>query len=73
MDFYCAELWLAVEVDGAVHDGRGAEDEERDDDLASLGVRVVRVRNADVFERLDAVVAELTCYCEQRAEGRGER
>ena len=58
VDFYCAQLWLAVEVDGAVHQGRRVDDRERDDHLATLGVRVVRLLNADVLDRLDAVVEQ---------------
>jgi very-short-patch-repair endonuclease len=46
VDFYCAELWLAVEVDGPVHQGRDIDDRERDEHLASLGADVVRLRNA---------------------------
>jgi very-short-patch-repair endonuclease len=68
VDFDCAELWLAVEVDGAVHEVRRADDHQRDDHLALLGVRVVRLPNADVLERLDAVVARLARCCERRAK-----
>jgi very-short-patch-repair endonuclease len=68
LDFYCAELWLAVEVDGAVHEGRRADDHQRDGHLALLGVRVVRLPNADVLQRLDAVVAQLVRCCERRAQ-----
>jgi very-short-patch-repair endonuclease len=68
VDFYCAQLWLAVEVDGAVHHRRRADDQQRDDVLASLGVRVVRLRNDDVLERLDEVVDHLARYCEQIAD-----
>jgi len=63
VDFYCAQLWLAIEVDGGVHRSRGAEDVEREENLASLGVRMVRLRNADVLERIDAVVDELASRC----------
>lgn len=69
VDFYCAQLWLAVEVDGPVHQGRRIDDRQRDDHLASLGVRVVRVRNEDVIERLDAVVGQLVHCCERIAQG----
>jgi very-short-patch-repair endonuclease len=70
VDFYCAELWLAVEVDGAVHQRRRFDDRQRDEDLASLGVRVVRLRNADVLERLDAVIGQLVHDCERIARRR---
>ena len=68
VDFYCAQLWLAVEVDGAVHQGRRVDDRERDDHLATLGVRVVRLLNADVLDRLDAVVEQLARCCERIAQ-----
>jgi very-short-patch-repair endonuclease len=70
VDFYCAELWLAIEVDGGVHDERRGDDRERDDHLASLGVRVVRIRNADVLEQFDTVVTRLARWCERLAERR---
>ena len=71
VDFYCAQLWLAVEVDGPVHDGRRAEDRQRDDAMAALGVRGVRVRNADVVDRLDALLDDLRCCCARIAEHLG--
>jgi very-short-patch-repair endonuclease len=67
VDFYCAELRLAVEVDGGVHEGQRIDDRQRDDHLQSLGVRVLRLRNADVLERLDSVVAQLAHCCERMA------
>jgi very-short-patch-repair endonuclease len=50
VDFYCAELKLAVEIDGARHDQpeRRARDAHRTRALAALGVRVVRIRNSAV-------------------------
>jgi very-short-patch-repair endonuclease len=59
VDFYCAEVCLAVEVDGAVHDAHAVEDRERDAALKGLGVRVVRVSNDDVMERLESVLDAL--------------
>ena len=52
VDFYCAELRLAVEVDGAVHSGRArAEyDEARSRALAHAGVGVVRISNEQVSD-----------------------
>ena len=56
VDFYCAAARLVVEVDGGVHDGRRDIDDERDRVLQSRGVRVLRVRNEEVVDALDAVV-----------------
>ncbi len=60
LDFFCPEHALAVEVDGAVHDGAGqaAHDERRDVWLAQRGVRVLRFRAADLLSdaaRLDVL------------------
>ena len=50
VDFYCAELRLAVEVDGAVHrhQFQAEYDEARSLALANAGVGVVRIRNEQV-------------------------
>jgi len=37
VDFYCVEANLAVEVDGPIHTGHEAQDQARDDDLATTG------------------------------------
>jgi very-short-patch-repair endonuclease len=50
VDFYCPALKLAVELDGAPHvgpDGQG-HDLQRTAILATVGVRVVRIRNSDL-------------------------
>jgi very-short-patch-repair endonuclease len=70
VDFYCAELRLAVEVDGAVHLAHQLQDRERDADLALVGVRTVRVTNEDVLNRLDTILEHLARCCEQAAERR---
>ena len=59
VDVYCAEAGLVIEVDGAVHadPARNAYDARRQRDLEALGLRVLRVSNEDVLERLDLVVA----------------
>ena len=58
VDFYCAELRLALEVDGAVHDDpeQRAWDLERTRLLARSGIEVVRI-SADASP--DSVVARL--------------
>ena len=68
VDFYCAELWLAVEVDGAVHDERHAEDRQREEHLSKMGLRIVRIRNEDVLTRIDAVLTQLAHHCQRIAD-----
>ena len=58
VDFYCHELMLAIEVDGISHSFEGAmqKDEKRQDRLESLGVRFLRIQDADVKNDIGMVV-----------------
>ena len=58
LDFFCASLQLAVEIDGEVHGfgDRAQGDEERDAWLRAQGVRVLRVPASDVLADVDHVV-----------------
>lgn len=56
VDFYCPGKRLAIEIDGAAHDGSAAYDRERDAYIRSLGIRILRFRNEQVeFETGDVV------------------
>ena len=55
VDFYCAELRLAIEVDGDSHASQTRYDRRRTANLAALGVRVVRYTNDEVMLGLDRV------------------
>jgi very-short-patch-repair endonuclease len=60
VDFYCHELDLAIEIDGAAsHDNKIEEDEARQRELESLGVRMVRFRDADVRYNLGGVMESI--------------
>ncbi|HVV92945.1 MAG TPA: endonuclease domain-containing protein [Hyphomicrobiales bacterium] len=60
LDFYCAAVRLAVEVDGEFHgtDEGTSRDRHRDEFLAAQGIRVFRVTARDVLddEQLEGVV-----------------
>jgi very-short-patch-repair endonuclease len=58
-DFYCAERNLVVEVDGAVHLDRHEVDAERDRFFATIGLRVLRVRNDQVLGDMAAVLQRI--------------
>lgn len=60
VDFYCAELKLVIEVDGDSHftEQGMAYDAERTRFLESLGLRVVRFTNAEVFTMTPSAVME---------------
>ena len=62
VDFYCASAKLVVELDGKQHStGHAiAYDSERTRILEALGLRIVRIDNIDVIERIDFVLSEIT-------------
>jgi len=60
--FYCHELKLAIEVDGASHDHEDAfqRDAERQRELEQLGVTVLRFAERDVRQQIRGVVEAIT-------------
>ena len=58
VDFYCVGEKLAIELDGDYHFSEaGIEaDEKRDAHLASLGIKVLRFDNEDVYQNPSAVL-----------------
>jgi very-short-patch-repair endonuclease len=60
-DFVCRERKVIVEIDGGTHstpDERAA-DRLREAVLVSLGYRIFRVHNTEVYENLDGVLNSL--------------
>ena len=58
VDFLCREARLVVEIDGSQH-AESADDHHRDQELAALGYRVLRVWNNDISDRLGDVLEML--------------
>jgi len=61
VDFYCKDLFLAIEVDGSIHfkEGHEEKDQRRQKRLESLGVTVIRFSDADVKNNLNWVLNEI--------------
>ena len=61
LDFYCPALKLAIEVDGGSHfqDGVSQYDAKRQAFIESLGIKVVRFLNTDIYDNLDGVLQTL--------------
>ena len=61
LDFYCASEKLCLELDGAYHytPMQDRYDTERTTYLNSLGIKVVRFENKEVFEHIDRVLDEI--------------
>ncbi len=60
-DFYCAEVKLAVELDGLIHLKTKERDAIRDNILNSMGIRVLRIRN-DELNDIDNVLKKISEY-----------
>ena len=66
VDFYCAELRLAIEIDGESHAAQADYDIKRTARLHRFGVEVIRYTNREVLANLDGVYADLTQWIEVR-------
>lgn len=60
-DFYCPQIRFDVEVDGESHNRPAAKeyDRERDEQLKSIGITVLRVTNEDVKSKLEYVLQHI--------------
>lgn len=58
VDFYCNELNLAIEIDGATHFDNDTvlNDKKRDEELAKYGVTVLRIWDGDVLNNIENVL-----------------
>jgi len=61
LDFYCHEVHLAIEIDGAVHKEpeQAQHDAERSAYLNEQGIRVIRFWNHEVLNQTDAVLKKI--------------
>jgi len=61
LDFYCPKEKLAIEIDGSYHfaGDRVEYDQIRDEYLNSLGLRVLRITNAEVLENMKGVMEKI--------------
>ena len=66
VDFYCHKAALVVELDGPIHDGQADYDIERDKVLESRGLRVLRIKNEEVDQDLEGVLAKIRDACGER-------
>src|SRR3989338_4291333 len=61
LDFYCAQLRLAIEVDGSQHDEADAieYDKEREMYLAGLDIKTIRFKNKEVMSNIENVIMRI--------------
>ncbi len=64
VDFVCIDKGVIIELDGSQHyeaEGK-AKDQQRDEYLESLGFKVLRFSNLDVFGNIEGVLTEILKY-----------
>ena len=68
VDFYCANLKLAIELDGSQHYEEAGQrhDAARTVYLEGLGIEVIRFSNLDVTRRFDSVCEAIFIKIEER-------
>ena len=61
VDFYCHSEMLIIEVDGEIHSNPAIAhaDGIRDEKLRSLGFKILRIRNREVFHNIDMVLERI--------------
>ncbi len=64
LDFYCESARLAVELDGPSHEESAAYDAWRDEQLAHLDIRTLRIPEDQVFTSLKDVLTRITAALE---------
>jgi len=55
-DFYCDEAKLVIEADGPIHQFKKQYDKNRDEVLTSLGLNILRFKNAEIENNLEKVL-----------------
>ena len=72
-DFYCKELGLVVEIDGASHFSHEAyeKDQERDRQMRAIGLEIIRVIDGDVRKDADTVATFIEEQCKLIRERMG--
>lgn len=64
-DFYCHAARLVIEVDGEIHQQQTEYDAERDRVLLARGLRLLRIKNGEVRQNLDRVLARISTACSE--------
>lgn len=58
-DFVCRKLKLVIELDGRSHDSKVEYDKRRDETLAKLGYKTLRIPESDVMRDIKNVIRTL--------------
>lgn len=53
LDFYCSAYRLGIELDGEIHNKQKEYDQARDRILKEQGIKVIRLNNKDIINKLE--------------------
>jgi len=61
VDFYCPKAKLVIELDGGQHyESQGVKkDQIRDEFIQSLGMRVLRFSDREIFKNVDGIIEKI--------------
>lgn len=65
IDFFCNELYLAIEIDGESHYGNESKDERRQKKLEKLGVQFLRFDDLEVVHNLEGVLKRIEKWIDE--------
>lgn len=68
VDFYCAPLRLAIEIDGVTHDAKIGKDATRQHVLEQLGVAFLRFSEGEVRNNLESVLREIEMWIRNKEQ-----
>ena len=68
VDFCCPQLKLIIEVDGGYHesDSTYVEDTTRQNKIESLGFKVLRYTNLQIYQERENVWQDIVNHCKER-------
>jgi very-short-patch-repair endonuclease len=72
LDFYCAELHMAIEVDGSSHSEKEAYDAMRTQLLSEYSIKVIRYIHHDVLFNIEGIYEDLMEKMKERKREIGE-
>lgn len=72
VDFYCHELMLAIEIDGASHDfpETSVSDLNRQIKLENMGVQFLRFEEREIIKNIDSVTDIISNWIKQHERGK---
>lgn len=65
IDFFCNELYLAIEIDGESHYGNESKDERRQKKLEKLGIQFLRFDDLEVVHNLEGVLKRIEKWIDE--------